>query len=81
MQRHLGQLSNGLQQRQGHLGANHGSRLQEALGLGREPIDTRRKDRLHRGGHLHGQQGGCQAIGTRLPDEGPSLHQGAHTLL
>jgi hypothetical protein len=31
----LGHVGNGLQEWQGHLGANHGSRLQEALLLGR----------------------------------------------
>jgi hypothetical protein len=35
MQDVLGQLGNGMQQWQGHLGANHGSRLQEPLLLGR----------------------------------------------
>ena len=34
MQRLLGQLGNGLQERQGHLSANHGGRLQQTLVFG-----------------------------------------------
>ena len=34
LQRVLGQLGNGLQQRHGHLRTNHGSRLEKVLRLG-----------------------------------------------
>jgi hypothetical protein len=80
MQRLLGQLSHSVQQRYGHLAANHDSRLQEALCLGRESVDARRQHGLYCGWHLHGRQGLCQMMGTRLPDEHPSLDQGAHAL-
>ena len=45
-----GSLGNGLQQRQGHLGANHGGGLEEGFLLRRQPVDARRQHRLHRGG-------------------------------
>ena len=80
VERLLGQLGNGLQQRQGHLGANHGSRLQEALLLGWQPVDARRQHRLHGGWYLDGRQGLPQAIGPTLADQDPGLHQGAHAL-
>ena len=82
VQRLLGQLGNGLQQRQGHLGANDGGGLQQALLLRRQPVDARRQHRLHRGRHL--AWSGAAAPGDRRPgspDQDPGLHQGAHALL
>ena len=81
VERCLGQLGNGLEQGQGHLRANHGSRLEEAFRLGRQPVDAGRQHRLHRGRHLNGRQRLRQAIGSRLADQHPGLHQGAHALL
>ena len=81
VQRLLGQLGNGLQQGQGHLGADHRSRLEQPLLLRRQSVDARRQDGLHRGRHLNGRQGLRQAIGPALADQHPRLHQGAHALL
>src|SRR5262245_24424180 len=44
MQNVFGQLGNGLQQRQGHLRANDGGGLEEALCLGRLAVDARCQD-------------------------------------
>ena len=81
VQRRLGQLRNGLEQRQGHLGANDGSRLQEPLLLRRQPVDACRQHGLHRGWHLNGRQRLCQAIGPGFAHQHPGLYQGAHALL
>ena len=77
----LGQLGNGLQQGQGHLGANDRGGLEQVFLLRRQPVDARRQYRLHRGRHLQAGQGLRQPIGTRRADEHPRLHQGAHALL
>ena len=73
--RHLG---NGLEQRQGHLRADHRRRLQQALLLRRQPVDARREHRLHRGWHLHGGQGSGQTIGAALPHQHPGFDQRPH---
>jgi hypothetical protein len=72
---------NGLQEGQGYLVANHGSRLQEALLRGWQPVDTRRQHRLHRGRHLNGWQRLCQAIGPPLAHQHVGLDQGPDALL
>ena len=81
VQRCLGQVRNGLEQRQGHLGANDGRGLEEPLLLRRQPVDACRQHRLHRGRHLNGRQRLRQAVGPRLAHQHPGLHQGAHALL
>ena len=81
VQRRLGQLRNGLEQGQGHLGANHGRRLQEPLLLRRQPVDACCQHRLHRGRHLNGRQRLRQAVRPRFAHQHPGLHQGAHALL
>ena len=81
VQRLLGQVRNGLEQGQGHLGANDGSRLEEPLLLRRQPVDARRQHGLHRGRHLNGRQRLRQAIGPGFAHQHPGLHQGAHALL
>ena len=48
---------------------------------GRQPVDTRRQHRLHRGRHLQSVQRLRQAIGPRCSDQDARLHQGAHALL
>ena len=60
MERLLGQLGNGLQQGQGHLGADDGGGLQQALVLRRQPVDACRQDRLHRRRHLQAVEGGAR---------------------
>jgi hypothetical protein len=81
VQRCLGHLRNGLEQGEGHLGANHGRRLQEPLFLRRQPVDACRQHRLHRGWYLNGRQRLRQAVGPRSAHQHPGLHQGAHALL
>ena len=73
--RHLG---NGLEQRQGHLCANHRRCLQQAFLLRRQAVDTRRQHRLHRGRHLDSRQGSGQTIGAALPDQHLGLDQRPH---
>ena len=81
VQRLVGRVGDGLQQRPGHLGANDGGGLEQAFVLRRQPIDARRQQRLHCGRHLQGVERLGQTIGTTLPDQDPGLHQGAHALL
>ena len=80
MQRRLGQLGDGLQQGQGHLGADDRGGLQELLLLWGQPVDACRQYRLYRRRHLDGRQALRQPIGTRLAHQHPALHQGAHAL-
>jgi hypothetical protein len=80
VQRRLGYLGNGLEQRQGHLGANNGSRLQEPLCLRRQPVDTCCQHGLHRGRHLNGRQRLRQVVCPGRAHQHPSLHQRAHAL-
>jgi len=80
LEHRLGHVGNRLQQRQGHLSAQHGRRLQEALLLGWQPVDACRQHGLHSGRDLEARQGLPQAIGRTLADEDPRLCQGAHAL-
>ena len=73
-ERRLGQLGNGLQQRQGDLGAIDRSRLEQTLLLGRQPIDAGRQDRLYGGWHLHTRQGLGQVVGAPLAAQYLRLH-------
>src|SRR5262249_31198295 len=54
--------------------------LEQALLLGRQPVDTRRQHRLHGGRDLDGRQDLPWAIGPRLTDQDSRLDQGAHAL-
>ncbi len=56
MQCRLGQLGNGPQQGQGHLGADDRRGLEEMFFCGRQAVDTRRQHRLHRRRHLQRQR-------------------------
>ena len=80
VQRRLGQVGNGLQQGQGHLGANDGGGLQQPLLLGWQAVDTCRQHGLHGGRHLDALRGAGQTIRPRLAHQHPGLHQGAHAL-
>jgi hypothetical protein len=80
IQRLVGQVRNGLEQRQRHLGTHHRRRLQETLLLGWQSVDTRCQDRLYGGWDLDGRQGLGQVIGPWLPDEPSRLHQRADAL-
>ena len=72
-------VSDGLEQRPGHLGANDRSGLEQAFVLRREPINARRQQRLHGGGHLPRVERLRQVVGATVPDQAPGLHQRAHT--
>ena len=80
MQRRLGQLGNGLQQ-------GKGTSVPMTAAVWRSASPRRAAgrcappDRLHRGRHLDGWQRPGQAIGARLADQHPGLHQGPHALL
>jgi hypothetical protein len=76
--RHVGDC---LKQRQRHVLADHGGRLQQSLVLGGEPIDARGQDRLHCGRHLNGFRRVRQPIGAGFANEGGGLDQRAHALL
>jgi hypothetical protein len=80
VERLVGRVGNGLQQRPGHLGANHCGGLEQALLLGGQPVDACCQYRLHRGGDLQALQWPGQAIGAALAYQDPGLHQGAHAL-
>ena len=53
----LGQLRDGLQEGEGHLGADDRRGLEETLLLGRQAVDAGRQDGLHRGGDLQAVEG------------------------
>ena len=56
VQRLVGRVGNGLQQRPGHLRANHRGGLEQALLLRWQPVNARRQYCLHRGGDLQALQ-------------------------
>ena len=64
---HLGDFGYGLEQYQGHLGADDGRGLQERFFLGRQPVEARRQQRLHRRWYLNRCECFGQAIGPRSP--------------
>ena len=79
VQRLVGRVSDGLQQRPGHLGANDRSGLEQAFVLRWQPIDARCQQRLHRGRHLQGIERLSETIGAALSDQDPGFYQRAHT--
>ena len=81
VQRLVGRVGDGLQQRPGHLGANDGGGLEQAFVLRWQPIDARRQQRLHGGRHLQRVKRVGHVIGAPCPDQYPLLHQRAHTFL
>src|SRR5262249_10695213 len=78
MQGVFGQLSNGLQQRQGDLSANDRGSLEEPLLLGWQPVDASCQNCLYRGGHLQALDGLRQAISAWFAKQYASLDQGAY---
>jgi hypothetical protein len=80
VQRRFRQVCNGPQQGEGHLCANHGSGLEQALLLGRQAVDAGGQHRLHCRRHLNAGQRLGQAMGAPFAHQHPALHQGAHTL-
>jgi hypothetical protein len=80
MQRLVGHVGNGLQQRQGDLHANHPRRLQESLRLRWEPVDACGQHRLDGGRHLNGRQRLRQVVGPRCAHQHAGFDEGAHAL-
>ena len=80
MQPLLVQLCHGLQQGHRHLRANDCRRLEQVLGLCRQPVDARRQDRLDGGRHRQCLGRRAQAIGSRLAHDTSRLDQALHTL-
>ena len=74
------QVGNGSQKGIRYLCANDRSGLQQALGLGREPVDAGREHGLHARWHLDTLQRLRQAIGACLTHQYASLYQRAHAL-
>src|SRR5215470_1395569 len=81
VQRGLGDIRNGLEQRQGYLGANDRSSLEQSLLLWRQAVDARCQHRLHRRWHLNGRQGVCQTVRAWHAHQRSRLDQRPHTLL
>jgi hypothetical protein len=75
--RHLG---DGLQEDQGHLRADDGSRLHEVFLLQRQPVNARRQHGLHRRGHVQGVQWLRQMIRPRCSAQEARLDQSPHAL-
>ena len=74
-------LGDGLQQRQGHLGADDCRGLQELFFLRRQPIDARGQHRLYRSRYLNTWERLGQAICSPLTDQHLRFYQSAHALL
>jgi hypothetical protein len=81
VQGRLADLPKGLQQQEGHVRADDGDGLQEALLLGWQPIDAGRQHCLHRGRHLDARERLRQAIGTWGAHQDAMFHQRPHALL
>src|SRR5262245_24204485 len=60
---------------------NHGRGLEEALGLGWQPVNACGEHGMHRRWHLNGRERLPQAIGARLAYQHPGLYQRSYTLL
>jgi hypothetical protein len=74
-------LGHGLEERQGHLGADDGGGLEQLLLLRRQPVDAGGQHRLHRGWHLNTRQALGQAISPMTADQHLRFHQAPDTLL
>ena len=79
--RGLRRVGGGLEQRQGHVLADDGGGLEQALGLGRQAVDARHQDGLHGGGDCQLFDGPGEAIGSALAGQGRRLYQRPHALL
>ena len=74
------QVGNGGQEGTRHLRANNRGGLQQALGLGWQPVDAGRQHGLHGRRHLDAVQRLRQAIGASLTHQPAGLDQRAHAL-
>jgi hypothetical protein len=73
VQRRLGQFGNGLEQRQGHLGANDSRGLEEPLLLRRQPVNAGGQHGLYCRRHLNGRQRLRQAVRPEFAHQYPGL--------
>ena len=70
-----------LQQRERHVDADHGRRLEQMLFQRRQAIDARRQDGLHGGRNLDARERFGQPIASALADEHLRFGQGADAFL
>src|SRR5262249_16254137 len=80
-ERLLWQLSDRLQQNERHVLANNRGNLQEPLVLGRETVNARGQDGLHRTGDLDGVNGWGEVVAAAFAYQHLRLHQRSHRLL
>jgi hypothetical protein len=76
----LGHVRDGLQERERHVLPDDGGGLEEALVLGRQPVDARREDCLRRRRDLPRVRRLRHPIGPPLSDEHLGFHEGLHAL-
>jgi hypothetical protein len=76
-----GQVGDGLEHVESHVGAHHRSRLQHALVVGRQAIDACGEERLHGGRHLDGVQRAQQAVAPTVPHQHVRLDERADAFL
>ena len=81
VQRVVRQLGDGLQQRERHVLADHGSRLEQTLVVGLETVDASGQDRLDRRRHPEVRQILGQTVGTAPTDQRAGLDQAPDALL
>ncbi len=75
--RHLGK---GLEQREGYVLADDGCSLDEALIVGREPVDACGQDRLDRHRDPEWRQGSGELVGSSLPGQHLRFDERSHAL-
>ena len=74
-------LDDGLEEHQRDVVADDRGALEQPLVLGRQAVDPRRQGRLDARGRRDCLDRPCDAIGTPLTDQNPSLDQRPHALL
>ena len=77
----LRRVGDGQEQRHGHVLTDHRGRLEQALGLPGQAVDTRGQDGLHGGGDRQTFDRSGEPVGAALAGQGARLHQGPHSLL
>ena len=77
----LGLTGHRLKQRERHVVTDDSRRLEQALVLGRQAIDTRRQQALDAGRNLNGLEGRGETIGARFTGERLRLHESPDGLL
>ena len=75
------ETSNGLQQVEGHILADHRSRLKELFVLRREPVNSGCQDRLYRGGNVNRRRRSPQPVRSAVADQHLGLDQRPDALL